>query len=886
LRVDPLAPKQVGPVARLRRQISATAFSLVCAAQTFATLPPAAAVPPAPTTDPVPTFAGATPLEWSTRLARSELDRQSGALEAGATPRSRWDYTSGLFALSLQQLAAATGDTTLRNAGDRIVTSYVGADGAIATYGFDDFNIDMVTPGRALLGVYERQPDVRLKTALATLRRQLAQQPRTSEGGFWHKLRYPHQMWLDGLYMGSPFLAAYGKAFGDPAAFDDVAKQILLIDKHLHDAKTGLYYHAWDEARQQDWADKATGLSPNFWGRSIGWYGMAIVDVLDYLPPTQHELEEINAVLRRVAEGIARWQDPATGAWWQVVDQGGREGNYLEATASSMFVYTLAKAINRGYLPREKYLPVARRGYEALIREFIRTGADGRVSLTRCCSVAGLGYTNSAGRARDGSFEYYISEPIVDNDLKGVGPFILAGLEVEQLLAAKPAATFTHARGWDDAAAILARIKDPAIPAKDFPLVDFGATPGADASAAIRAAIAACHQAGGGRVIVPAGEWLTGPIHLLSRVNLHVAKGATLRFKTDPAAYLPAVLTKWEGLECYNYSPLIYALDQTDIAVTGEGTLDGGATWETWWAWNNKQEKPTRQVAARNRLLEMGETGVPVEQRRFGDGDFLRPNFIQPYRCTNVLIQGVTIVRSPMWVIHPVLCTNVTVRGVTVSSHGPNNDGCDPESCRDVLIEDCIFDTGDDCIAIKSGRNNDGRRIGVPSENFIIRRCTMKDGHGGVVLGSECSGSIRNIFVEDCTMDSPNLDRGLRFKTNAVRGGFLENVFMRNVEIGRVAEAVLTIDLLYEEGAKGAFLPTVRNVHLQNVRSSASPRVLFITSFPGATIDHLTFRDCTFRGVQKTEVLSGVGTLTFRNVTIEPAQQPKGLNSVPAPAAP
>jgi unsaturated rhamnogalacturonyl hydrolase len=397
--------------------------------------------PAAPVAEPVETFAGATPLEWSTRLARSELARQAGALEAGATPKSRWDYTSGLFAFSLQQLAAATGDNALRDTGDRIVTSFVGTDGAIATYSFDDFNIDMVTPGRALLEVQARQPEERLRTALATLRRQLAQQPRTSEGGFWHKLRYPHQMWLDGLYMGSPFLAAYGKAFADPTAFDDVAKQIVLIDAHLHDAKTGLYYHAWDEARKQDWADKDTGRSPNFWGRSIGWYGMAIVDVLDYLPPTQTELEEINAILRRVAGGIVRWQDPQSGAWWQVVDQGAREGNYLEATASSMFVYTLAKAINRGYLPREQYLPAVRRGYEALVREFIRTAPDGSVSLTRCCSVAGLGYTNAAGRARDGSFAYYVSEPIVDNDLKGVGPFILAGLEMQQLLAAKPAAS-------------------------------------------------------------------------------------------------------------------------------------------------------------------------------------------------------------------------------------------------------------------------------------------------------------------------------------------------------------------------------------------------------------------------------------------------------------
>ena len=224
------------------------------------------------------------------------------------------------------------------------------------------------------------------------------------------------------------------------------------------------------------------------------------------------------------------------------------------------------------------------------------------------------------------------------------------------------------------------------------------------------------------------------------------------------------------------------------------------------------------------------------------------------------LIEGVTIVRSPMWELNPVLSQNITVRGLTIVTHGPNNDGCDPESCQDVLIEDTLFDTGDDCIAFKSGRNNDGRRVGVPTENVIVRNCTMKDGHGGVVLGSEISGGVRNVFIENCVMDSPELDRALRFKNNAVRGGVLENVFMRNVTVGRVAEAVLTIDLLYEEGAKGPHKPVVRNVQIENVTSSASPRVMFIAGFEGAVIDNIRFRNCTFSGVEQAEVVSGAGS--------------------------
>ncbi len=456
-------------------------------------------------------------------------------------------------------------------------------------------------------------------------------------------------------------------------------------------------------------------------------------------------------------------------------------------------------------------------------------------------------------------------------------------------------------RGWDSLSALLERIKAPEFPARDFPITDFGAKVGADCTDAIQAAIAACTKAGGGRVVVPAGEWLTGAIRLRSNVNLHVRAGATLRWTFDLAKY-PVVFTRWEGVECMNYSPFIYAHGEENIAITGAGTLDGGATWESWWGWNKKplakasekdiaerglqaftEAKSSIQQADRDALIQMGETNVPVAQRVFGPGHFLRPNFIQPYHCKNILIEGVTILRSPMWEIHPVLSSNITVRGVKINSHGPNNDGFDPESSRDILVEDTLFDTGDDCIAIKAGRNGDGRRVNVPSENIVIRRCVMQDGHGGVVLGSECTGGIRNVFVEDCEMDSPNLDRALRFKNNAVRGGVLENVFIRNVKIGRVGEAVLTIDLLYEEGAQGAFPPVVRNVQLDRITSTASPRVMYIRGFEGAVIDNIRISNSSFNGVSETEVVQHAGKITFTNVTINPAQPVKSLNSVPAP---
>ena len=435
---------------------------------------------------------------------------------------------------------------------------------------------------------------------------------------------------------------------------------------------------------------------------------------------------------------------------------------------------------------------------------------------------------------------------------------------------------------WATADEILSHIKEPTFQDKDFDITKYGAVEGGqtDCTDAIRKAIDACNAAGGGRVIVPEGTYLTGAIRLKSNVNLHVVKGATLLFKTDPAAYLPVVYTRWEGIECMNYSPFIYAFEQTNIAVTGEGTLDGQASEEFWWNWARKSEGKQPMAAVDVKVLnEQSEKGVPVEKRIFGEGHYLRPNFFQPYRCTNVMIEGLTIHRSPMWEINPVLCTNVIVRGLTIDTHGPNNDGCDPEASKDVLIEKCVFDAGDDCIAIKAGRNDDGRRVGVPSENLIIRNCTMKDGHAGVAIGSEIAGGCKNVFVYDCQMDSPNLERALRLKSNARRGGVIENIFMRNVQIGQVAEALLTVDLLYEEGPKGDFPPIVRNIYFDNVTSKSTPRMFFIVGFDRATIDNINVSNCTLAGLTSPEVIEHAGKITLNNVTVIPAKKVRSMSS-------
>jgi polygalacturonase len=431
---------------------------------------------------------------------------------------------------------------------------------------------------------------------------------------------------------------------------------------------------------------------------------------------------------------------------------------------------------------------------------------------------------------------------------------------------------------WALHAQILKRIQAPKFPAREFAVTKYGVKGDgkSDASDAIRKAIDEASHAGGGRVVVPAGVWLSGAIHLKSNVNLVVEKGATIKFFTEPKHY-PIVLTRFEGLECMNYSPLIYALDQTKIAVTGEGTLDGQSDQEHWWPWKGnarggwKQGTPN-QLAAREKLVQMAEQGVPVDQRVMGDGACLRPMFVQPYRCTNVLIEGVTIMNSPMYEVHPVLCRNVTVRDVKVVSHGPNNDGCDPESCRDVLIEGCTFDTGDDCIAIKSGRNADGRRLHTPSENIIVQKCVMKDGHGGVTMGSECSGGIRNVFAQDCQMDSPNLDRVLRFKNNAMRGGLIEHVYMRNVRAGNVAGPAIEVDFQYEEGERGPFKPVVRDVEVVNLTVKKSASAWSMRGFKSAPVQDVRIRQCAFESTAKANVAENVEGLVVEDVTVNGKQ--------------
>ncbi|HLX69464.1 MAG TPA: glycoside hydrolase family 28 protein [Verrucomicrobiae bacterium] len=418
------------------------------------------------------------------------------------------------------------------------------------------------------------------------------------------------------------------------------------------------------------------------------------------------------------------------------------------------------------------------------------------------------------------------------------------------------------ATGWARLPDILKRIVPPQFPARLFTVTDYGAIGDGtnDSSQAFQKAITECSSAGGGSVVVPEGTFLTGPIHLQNNVNLHLNKGAIIRFSTNPDDYLPVVFTRFEGTEVMNYSPLIYAFEKTNIAVTGEGTIDGQASDTAWHDWARSGDP--------KHLVDMANQGVPTVQRIFGKGHHLRPNFVEPVRCHNVLIEGVTILNSPMWVLSPVYCTNVTIRKITIKTKGTNTDGCDPDSCSDVLIEGCSFSDGDDCIAIKSGRDRDGQKVNIPCRNLVVKDCHFEAGHGGIAIGSETSGGIENVFGENCNFDSPDLEMALRFKTNPARGGYIQNVFIRNCAV-KTAQVGVHMTLRY--GSNGAMngesVPIIRDVHIQDCTfSNLTTRPIFIQGWsPTNQITDVSIVGCNFLQAMEDSVITNASNIDLSN---------------------
>ncbi|MET3028689.1 glycoside hydrolase family 88 protein [Flavobacterium sp. UW10123] len=366
--------------------------------------------------------------KWSDKMALTLMKRHPESYMIDDAKKPKWDYVHALVLHSIEELYKKNPDARYKNYVRTYVDQFVQTDGSITTYEFDKYNIDLVLPGRLLFDVYETSKDEKYLKALQLIRKQLAEQPRTQSGGFWHKQIYPNQMWLDGLYMGEPFYAEYTAKFENGKSFDDIAKQFEVIQLKATDPKTGLLYHGWDESKQMPWANKETGNSPNFWSRSLGWYVMALVDVLDYMPKDHPKRKELIKYLNNASEAILKFQDSKSGLWYQVTDKGGEKDNYLEASGSAMFAYAYAKGANKGYLPA-KFKKAANKAFDGLTTILIKkVDEDGGITLTNCCQVAGLG----GNPYRDGSYEYYVNERKKDNDPKATGPFILAAIELNR----------------------------------------------------------------------------------------------------------------------------------------------------------------------------------------------------------------------------------------------------------------------------------------------------------------------------------------------------------------------------------------------------------------------------------------------------------------------
>jgi len=424
------------------------------------------------------------------------------------------------------------------------------------------------------------------------------------------------------------------------------------------------------------------------------------------------------------------------------------------------------------------------------------------------------------------------------NKTAGISAFTVSTLLILTFVLLMSCQKTSNELGWDDVPEILSQIIQPVFPDRDYIVTEFGASGDSitDCYDAFKKAIKQCNMEGGGRVVVPEGSYLiNGPIHLKSNVHLYLSEGSRLEFSTNIEDYLPVVLTRWEGVELFNYSPFIYAYQATNVAITGKGIIDGNAI-NSFVPWKKKQKKDQLM------LRQMGNDGIPVHERIFGDGHFIRPSTIQTYGCKNVLIDGITIYDAPFWVIHPTFCTNVTVRNVIVDSWNPNNDGVNPDASVNVLIEDCVFNTGDDAVAIKSGRDQDGWRIGQATENVIIRNCTMNSKANGLCIGSEMSGSVRNVYMENCQLGEAKST--IYFKANLDRGGVVENVYVRDVKVKRAITAFIRFESNYKGHRGNHYPPIFRNFTIERVICEIADHYgIYAVGIEGTPISNLRIRD-------------------------------------------
>lgn len=738
---------------------------------------------------------------------------------------TKYSYKSAILLEAIYKASKALNNKAMHDYVENMLHHYVHEDGTVEVFKMEDYSMDNIRMGYIMLKFYAETGDERYKPGLDQFIEMLKHQPRTPEGGFWHKKRYSNQMWLDGLFMQGPVYALYCKTFGGlKECLDDITMQFELIYDKTYDPKTGLLRHAWDSSHKMPWCNPENGQSQEVWARAMGWYAMALADLLEDIPK-QPEYESYRsrflALAKKIAPAILKYQDPESGIWYQVVDKGGQGQNYLESSGTSMFIYFFAKMHRMGFFG-EEYLEAAKKGFEGLVRLKVTVGEDGELFLHDTCQSAGLGRAVDTNPYRPADFEYYTTgEPRETDNLHGVSPFISAAVELE--FPAQMCVERCIFKPDQDLNKVLA------------------------------------DNAGKAAVVVPKGNYTVGPISVPAHTHLIFEEGAVLNFVDDFDAY-PPVYTRWEGVLCWAMHACMLVKDAQDVVIEGPGTLDGHGEkwWDHVWSWKHKgySGKPTLPIEKRLAELNPDYTSQPGG----GGGrpcQFLRPPLLQILNCSNVRIDGLTLTRSPFWTVHPICVTNLQLFNLVIRNpyDSPNTDGLDIESCVNVDVRGCDINVGDDGIAIKCGSGLD-MMDKQRSENINCEDCIIRNAHGGFVIGSETASGVKGASVKNCKF--LGTDRGIRIKTRRGRGGHVQDIECSDIYMDDVI-CPISINMYYCCGSNDPILfslekqplkedtPVIKNVLIQrinavNCRSAAA----FIAGLPEMPLSNVVIKDSSF----------------------------------------
>ena len=766
---------------------------------------------------------------------------------------TRQSYKSAILLEGLYKASSVLGSREILDYVKMMLDSYVREDGSVDHFSPKAYCMDDIRIGYIMLKIYALTGEKKYKTALDSFIKMLKDQPRTPEGGFWHKGGYPNQMWLDGLFMQGPVYAGYCRLFGGlKECLDDIVHQFELIYEKAYDSGTSLLRHAWDSSRKMPWCDPVTGQSKEVWSRAMGWYCMALADLLEDIPATK-EFEDYRdrllVLANRVAPAVLKYQDKESGMWWQVMDKGGVGANYLETSATSMFIYVFAKMNRLGFLDIS-YREAARRAFDGMVGHSVTVDDQGELYLHDICKSAGLGVAPEGTVYRPADFEYYTTgEERVTDNLHGVSPFISAAVELEF-----PAQLNTDRyvfKPGDDINNVLAEN--------------------------------ACKAA----VVIPKGKYQVGPIAVPAHTHLIFEEGAVLDYTDDFDAY-PPIRTRWEGVNCWAMHPCFLIKDATDVVVEGPGVLDGHG--EKWWkhimSWKNGGRPAATVLDCEKRLAALNPNYLNEPEGGGGRPcQFLRPPLLQVLDSFNVRIDGITLTRSPFWTCHPVCVTNLVLQNMKINNpyDSPNTDGIDIESCVNVDVRGCDVNVGDDGIAVKCGSGKE--MMGFQrSENILVQDCTVRNAHGGFVIGSETASGVKGAYVRNCSF--LGTDRGIRIKTRRGRGGHMEDIVASDIFMDNVI-CPISINMFYRCGSDdptlyslkkqpvGEDTPLIKDVLIERVKAeNCRCAAAFLAGLPEMPLQNIIVRDSSFKVKKEfeegleAEMCAGIPETDFRGIRV------------------